>query len=182
MNPAPEPIIVTQPAEPSTRETASITLSMVIGSTSSPPAARGTRRRKMCASAMAAITELGKRRAASASSTVARISGSSASAASSGSVTAAGVLARLDERGEFRERRLPAGLVVGKRDAGRQAIVDGVHIGATVRIDQLDCDRHLAAQRGIGRLELNHLDQLLVRHELHEAAVVGVGLRGRLAG
>jgi hypothetical protein len=88
MNPAPEPIIATQPAEPSMRETASTMSSMVIGSSSSPPATRGTNERKMRASAMASMTELGKRRATSASSTVARINGSSALAATSGSAVA----------------------------------------------------------------------------------------------
>src|SRR5207249_11810644 len=38
-----------------------------------------------------------------------------------------------------------------------------------------------AAQRGVCRLELDHFDNLLVYHELHEAAVVRVGVRGRLA-
>jgi hypothetical protein len=55
-------------------------------------------------------------------------------------------------------------------------------IGAAVCIGERGGNRHLAAQRGIGRLELDHFDDLLVRHELHEAAVVRVGVRARLAG
>ena len=55
-------------------------------------------------------------------------------------------------------------------------------IGAAVCISKRDRDRHLATQRGICRLELDHFDNLLVRHELHEVAVVRVGVRGRLAG
>ena len=42
-----------------------------------------------------------------------------------------------------------------------------------------DRDRHLATRRRICRLELDHFDNLLVRHELHERAVVRVGLRVR---
>jgi hypothetical protein len=60
--------------------------------------------------------------------------------------------------------------------------VHGEDIGAVVCIGERDRDRHLAAQRGICRLELDHFDNLLVRHELHEAAMVCVGVRGRLAG
>src|SRR5213593_4684780 len=49
------------------------------------------------------------------------------------------------------------------------------------RLDERDRDRHLAAQRGICGLELDHFDNPFVRHELHEAAAVRVGVRGRLA-
>ena len=56
------------------------------------------------------------------------------------------------------------------------------NISAAVSIGERDRDRHLAAQRGNGRLELKHFNNLLVRYELHEAAVVRVGVRGRLAG
>jgi hypothetical protein len=44
--------------------------------------------------------------------------------------------------------------------------VHGEDIGAAVCIGEGDRDRHLAAQRGICRLELDHFDNLLVRHEL----------------
>jgi hypothetical protein len=42
------------------------------------------------------------------------------------------------------------------------------------QIGQRDRDRHLATQRGICRLELDHFDDLLVRHKLHKAAMVRV--------
>jgi hypothetical protein len=42
-------------------------------------------------------------------------------------------------------------------------------------------DRDLAAQARIVGLEFEHLDDLRVRHEPREVAVVGVGLRARLA-
>jgi len=57
--------------------------------------------------------------------------------------------------------------------------VHGEDIGAAAWIGERDRDRHLAVQRGICRLELHHFDNLLVRHELHEAAVVRVGVCGR---
>jgi len=50
------------------------------------------------------------------------------------------------------------------------------------QIGQRDRDRHLATQRGICRLELDHFDDLLVRHKLHKAAMVRVGVRSRFAG
>jgi hypothetical protein len=60
--------------------------------------------------------------------------------------------------------------------------VHGEDIGAAaVCIGERDRDRHLATQRGICRLELDYFDNLLICHELHEAAVVRVGVRGRLA-
>jgi hypothetical protein len=40
----------------------------------------------------------------------------------------------------------------------------------------------ISAQRGIDRLELDHFHNLLVGHEVYEAAVVRVGVSGRLAG
>jgi hypothetical protein len=40
----------------------------------------------------------------------------------------------------------------------------------------------ISPQRGIRRFELDHFDNQLVLHELHEAAVVRVGVRARLAG
>ena len=58
----------------------------------------------------------------------------------------------------------------------------GKDIGAAVCVRERDGDRHLAPQCRILRLELAHLDDLLVRHELHEAAVVRVGVQGRLTG
>ena len=58
----------------------------------------------------------------------------------------------------------------------------GEDIGAAVCFGERDRDRHLAAQRRIRRLELDHFDDLLVRHELDEAAVVRVGVCCRLAG
>ena len=36
---------------------------------------------------------------------------------------------------------------------------------------------HLAAKCGVCRLELHHLDNLLVRHELHKAAMVRLSVR-----
>lgn len=44
----------------------------------------------------------------------------------------------------------------------------GDDLGAAAGVGELERDRHLAAHRGIGGLEL---DDLLVRHELHEPAV-----------
>jgi hypothetical protein len=35
---------------------------------------------------------------------------------------------------------------------------------------------------GIGRLKLVHFDNLFVRHQLHESAMVRIGVRSRLAG
>jgi hypothetical protein len=64
--------------------------------------------------------------------------------------------------------------------AWRKALVDGDEVN--VCIGKRDGDRHLAAQRGVLRLELVHFDDLLVRNEPHEATVVRVGLRRRLAG
>lgn len=58
----------------------------------------------------------------------------------------------------------------------------GAHIRAATRISERERDHHLAAHRGIGRLELHHFDHLLIRHELDEVAVVRVGVRGCLAG
>jgi hypothetical protein len=55
------------------------------------------------------------------------------------------------------------------------------HVGASVCIAEDDRDRHLAAQRGIFCFELVYLDEQLVRHELDEAAVIGVGAGSRLA-
>jgi hypothetical protein len=60
--------------------------------------------------------------------------------------------------------------------------VDGEHIRAAARISERERDHHLAAHRGIGRLELHHFDHPLIGYELDEVAVVGVGVRGRLAG
>jgi hypothetical protein len=71
-------------------------------------------------------------------------------------------------------------LVVRRLHAWRKALVDGDEV--SVCIGKRDGDRHLAAQRGVLRLELVHLDDLLVRNEPHEATVVRVGLRRRLAG
>ncbi len=55
----------------------------------------------------------------------------------------------------------------------------GEHVGATVCIGERDRDRHLAAQCGICRLELDHFDDPLVRHELQKTAVERVSVRGR---
>lgn len=41
--------------------------------------------------------------------------------------------------------------------------------------------RPYAAQCWIGRLEFDRFDNLLVGHELHEATMICVGVRGRLA-
>src|SRR5881396_107448 len=49
-------------------------------------------------------------------------------------------------------------------------------------ISERDGDGHLATQSRIFRLELVHFDDPLVRHELHEAAAIRVGVSGRLAG
>src|SRR5438034_8580804 len=55
-------------------------------------------------------------------------------------------------------------------------------IGTAVGISERDGDGHLATQGRIFRLELVHFDDPLVRHELHEAAAIRVGVSGRLAG
>jgi hypothetical protein len=60
--------------------------------------------------------------------------------------------------------------------------VDRVQISATICVDERHRDRHLAAQGGIGGLELVHFDDLRVRHEFHETAAVGVGAGRCLAG
>ena len=58
----------------------------------------------------------------------------------------------------------------------------GEHIRAAARITERERDHHLAAQRGISRLELHHFDYLLIGYELDEVAVVRVRMRSRLAG
>jgi hypothetical protein len=55
------------------------------------------------------------------------------------------------------------------------------HAGATGLVLERERDGHLAAQPRIVGLELHHLDDLGVRHQPDEPAVVGVGLGGRLA-
>lgn len=55
-------------------------------------------------------------------------------------------------------------------------------VGAIVRVGERDGNRHLAAQRRIRRLELDHFDNLFIRHEFHEMTGVRVGVCGRLAG
>src|SRR5574341_408110 len=92
------------------------------------------------------------------------------------------VLARLDECREFVECHPPAGFVVGWREARRQVVMYGEHIRAAPRISERERDHHLAAHRGIGRLELHHFDHLLIWYELYEVAVVRVDVRGHLAG
>jgi hypothetical protein len=57
--------------------------------------------------------------------------------------------------------------------------VHGEHLGAATGIGERD--RHLAAQCGISRFELDHFDDPFVRHERHETIVVRVRMRGRLA-
>lgn len=56
------------------------------------------------------------------------------------------------------ESQVLARLVVGPRQAARQPVVNGVGIG--------EHDRHLTAQRGIRRLELDRFDDLLVSTRL----------------
>ena len=60
--------------------------------------------------------------------------------------------------------------------------MDGLDIGAAVGTDSVMVRRHLASQGRIRRLELIHFDNLLVRDELHEAAMIGIGAGGRFAG
>ena len=55
-------------------------------------------------------------------------------------------------------------------------------VGAAVRIYPRGGNRHLAGHIGIGGLEFDYFDHLLVAHDLHEMAVKGVGMRGGLAG
>jgi hypothetical protein len=91
------------------------------------------------------------------------------------------VLARLDECCEFVECHPPARFVVGWREARRQFVVDGERIRAAAPIGERESDHHLATHRDIGRLEPHHFDHLLIWHEFYEAAVVRVGVGGRLA-
>jgi hypothetical protein len=93
----------------------------------------------------------------------------------------AGFLDHPDERREFRQRRLPAVLIVVVRHAVRQPIIHGQDIGAASGISKRESDRHRAAQGWICRLELDHFDDLLVGFELHDAVVEGGGARGRFA-
>jgi hypothetical protein len=51
-------------------------------------------------------------------------------------------------------------------------------IGATGCFGERRRHRHPAAKFRIGRLELDLFDHLLIRDELHEAAVVSIGMRG----
>lgn len=60
--------------------------------------------------------------------------------------------------------------------------MDGEDIRATGSVSECKRNRHLAAHRRVGRLELHHLDDRLIRYELNEAAVVGIGVGGCLAG
>jgi hypothetical protein len=53
-------------------------------------------------------------------------------------------------------------------------------IGTSFVIAERDRDFHLATQCGVFGLELVHFDDLLVRDEPHEAAMVCVGMSGRL--
>ncbi len=92
------------------------------------------------------------------------------------------LLPRLDEARKFLKCHPPAGFVVGGCDPRWQVVVYGQHPRAAVRISQRERDCHLAAHREIGCLELHDFDHLLIRHELDEATMAGVGVRGRLAG
>ncbi len=74
------------------------------------------------------------------------------------------------------DMRQPASLSAADRSSG-QPVVHPEDVGAAVHIG----DRHLALHRGVGRLEFDHLDDPLVRHELHEPPVESVRVRGRLA-
>jgi hypothetical protein len=67
-------------------------------------------------------------------------------------------------RGAPAASRAPPASQPGCRPSARRAV-------AAVRIGERDRDRHLAAKCGVCRLELDHFDNLLVRHELHEAAM-----------
>src|SRR5688500_7104173 len=54
---------------------------------------------------------------------------------------------RLEQGGEPGERLAPAELVVGRRDARRQAVVDGDELRPAVRVGEADRDQHLAPER-----------------------------------
>lgn len=69
------------------------------------------------------------------------------------------VLARLDQCRKFIECHPPTSFVVSWRDARRQVVVYGEHIRAPARISERECNHHLAAHRGIGRLELHYFEE-----------------------
>src|SRR5216683_5924716 len=89
--------------------------------------------------------------------------------------------ARLDDCRQLRECHLPANFIVSGRHAWWQPFVHGEQVGTAVAISKCDRDRHLAAKRRVSGLELVHFDNLLVWYKLHEASVVRVGVRRRLA-
>src|SRR5262249_11319013 len=91
------------------------------------------------------------------------------------------LLSRLDEPCKFLECHPPTGFVVGWRNTRRYIVVDAEHICAAVCFSKGEGDCHLSAHRVIVCLELHDFDHLLIRHELDEAAVVCVGVCGRLA-
>jgi hypothetical protein len=57
-----------------------------------------------------------------------------------------------------------------------------MNVRAALCVNERDRDRQLSAQRGVVGLELVHLDDLLVRNDLHETTAVRVGVRRGLAG
>src|ERR1700733_5860763 len=88
----------------------------------------------------------------------------------------------LDEAGQVVQGHPRAGLVVGGGNAVGGLLVDDRHVGPPAGPGEHGRHRHLAAQAGVGCLELEYLGHLLVRHQPGEVAVVGISLGGRLAG
>lgn len=76
--------------------------------------------------------------------------------------------AGLDQRRQRGQRHPPAGVIVGRRDAGRQPFVDCDHFGPVINLAEGARNRHLPAQGRIIGLELIDLDDLLVRYEFQE--------------
>jgi hypothetical protein len=80
------------------------------------------------------------------------------------------------------ERHPRAQLVVGRRNAPWHPFVHDGDLGAPIHVRERRRHRHLAGQVRVRRLELEHLDDLLVRHQPREVPVVGIGVRRGLAG
>src|SRR5215472_10951698 len=87
------------------------------------------------------------------------------------------------QRRELAEGHAPAEFVVLLRHAWREVLVQATEVGAAVvGGGEREGDRHLALQRRVRGLELEHLDDLRIGNEPDEPAVVGVGLRAGLPG
>ena len=79
------------------------------------------------------------------------------------------------------DERQPISLSAGRRPGGRSSWTARTSVPPSASVSRVR-DGHLAAQRGVGRLELDPLDHLLAEHQLDEATAIGVGVCRGLAG